>query len=113
MLRKPPADHRDEPGYREWHEPVIGPCAVCGVRGTLVRHHVVREQDVRKAEGDPWELRNSILIGAGYSCRCHRRHHDHFRRISLSLVPAEAIAFARELLGAGAAEDYLARHYQP
>lgn len=111
MRERPPADHRAEPGYRQWHAPVYGPCAVCGLRGRLVRHHVITEQLVRREGGAPWELANCILLGYGDRCGCHRLHHRALAKLPLSLVPAAAIAFAVELLGAGPAEAYLHRYY--
>ncbi len=114
LRTRPPADRRDEPGWRLWHAPVWGECAVCGKRDRLVRHHVVTEQKVRREGGGPWDLRNSIGIGIGYVCVCHRDHHNHpIRRIALSKVSVEAIEFAVELLGEPQATDYLRRTYAP
>lgn len=111
LRSKGPTDHRGEPGYDAFKTWVYGECAGCGERMLCLRHHVVTEQRVRAEGGDPWDLRNSVLIGAGYDCACHRSHHHVTRRLPLSKVPPEAREFARELLGEAAADDYLADHY--
>lgn len=112
-LRSRPALKRyDEPGYRAWKAPVTGCCEACGARGLLLRHHVVTEAHVRAAAGNPWDLRNAMALGY-YACACHRQHHHAVRRLSLSVVPAAAIAFASELLGDQAAGEYLRRYYAP
>ena len=115
MRRVPPkptprVDHRGEPGWRDWHQPIWGNCAVCSQPGRLERHHVVLEQHVRAAGGDPWDTRNALELGR--YCRCHRDHHQAARRISLKHVPDQAVAFASELLGEGAGA-YLSRYYSP
>jgi len=112
LLPKPAPNRYDEPGAREFKTTRTGNCPVCGQRGTLLRHHVISERDVRIAKGNPWSLANSMWIGVYCRERCHRRHHSHFRKIPLALVPAEAVEFAVELLGAEQAADYLARHYR-
>jgi len=98
-----------EPGYEEWHRTRYGRCAVCGRRGTILRHHLVYEQHVRRAGGDPWDLRNALDVGA--LCACHQRHHTAARRIPLRLIPAKAHTFATELLGPARAELYWSRYY--
>jgi len=106
---RPPADHRSEPGYREWTKPTYGHCAVCGEEGPLERHHVIKRQHLR-AEGLPvWDLRNSMLLGR--YCRCHSRHTNAAVLIPLAAVPVEAQLYAVELLGEARAADYLARFY--
>jgi hypothetical protein len=111
LRARPPADRRSEPGYVAWHAPVYGECAVCGKRDRLVRHHVVLQQHVRALGADPWDLRNSILIGSGFACSCHRSHHVACRRLPLDKVPDAAIVFAVLLLGEERAQDYLGRYY--
>lgn len=111
LLPKPAPDRSGEPGYRQWKAPVTGPCQVCGTVGRLVRHHVILEQHVRALGGDPYDLRNSLLIGAGYVCRCHREHHGACRRIPRCRLSAAAVEFAVELLGPEGGEDYLERYY--
>lgn len=111
----PPADHRDEPGYWEWHAPVFGTCTSCGHPGRLERHHVVSEQRIRAEKGEDagawcWRLSNSILLGV--HCRCHSRQTTAAERLPASLIPPAAVAFAEELLGEDAAELYLVRYYR-
>ena len=106
----PPVDRTGEPGYRAWHAPVYGRCAVCGAGPMrLERHHVIAEQHVRAAHGDPWDLRDSWLLGA--HCRCHSRHTTAAQRLPASGIPAPAIEFAIELLGAEPADLYFDRYY--
>lgn len=109
---QPPAERRSDPGWREWHEPTYGRCEACGAAGLLIRHHVVLEQHVRSHGGDPWDLANSLLLGA-YACRCHSEHHAATRRLSLALLPDAALAFAVDLLGEQPAAIYLRRYYAP
>lgn len=105
---RPPVDHSGEPGYRAWHAPIFGCCAVCSQPGRLVRHHVVTERHVREAGGDPFDMRNSLALGM--HCRCHRDHHGAARRLPLAKLPGDAVDFCTELYGEGAG-DYLARYY--
>ena len=100
---------RAEPGYDVWHRTRYGRCAICGKRGTILRHHVVLEQHVRVEGGNPWDLRNSLDIGS--RCDCHLNHHFASHRIPFRVVPAAARAFADELLGPGRAELYFQRYY--
>ena len=97
-----------EPGRQEWKEPVAGFCECgCGRHSNhLQRHHVVLEQVVRRAGGDPWDQRNSMLLHEV----CHRRQHDAFERIPRGRIPESAFEFAGEILGL-AAERYFDRHY--
>lgn len=104
-----PADRTGEPGYREWHTPSFGRCGVCGKPGLLIRHHVVLEQHVRAAGGDPWDLRNALRLGA--HCPCHRAHHGSSRRIPAARIPPAAIEFALALFGAELADAYFDRYY--
>ena len=106
----PPADRRAEPGYREWHQPMYGLCSCCGERGSLERHHVVREQDVRREHGQPWDLRNSVMLGRW--CPCHRDHHTGAHRLPASLLTVPNLEFMVELLGEHGAADYVVRHYR-
>lgn len=108
--RKPPA-RPDSDGQR-WYVAMRGAraCVACGGRGDargLVLHHVVYRQHVRAKGGDEWDPRNALpLCGP-----CHSAHHARRRVLPIALLPAGALAFARELLGA-AVENYLVRYYE-
>lgn len=106
----PPPNRSDEPGYRVWHSPAFGRCAVCDQPGRLVRHHVVLEQHLRAMGAPAYDLRNALDLGM--HCRCHSQHHNGARRIPVSKVPDDAIAYASELLGDGVGA-YLSRYYSP
>lgn len=100
-----------EPGRAEWKTPPPnGKCAGCGRRGARIRHHTIREQDVRRLGGDPWDLANAMLLGRW--CRCHADHHapNGRKRLSRRLIPVAARAFGRRLMGDDL-ETYLDRHY--
>jgi cytochrome c553 len=42
---------------------------------------------------------------------CHHRHFNASARVPRASLPADALAFANDLLGAERAELYLQRHY--
>ena len=94
----------------KWKTVRRGPCAVCGRRQLIIRHHVVLEQHIRAAGGDPWDLRNSMDIGE--FCRCHANHHSAVERIAFAKIPDEAVAFAIDLYGEAKADWYLERYYK-
>jgi hypothetical protein len=103
----------NEPGRAEWKAPPpSGKCEGCGKRGKRIRHHVVREQDVRRYGGDPWDQANQMLLGRHYVCRCHEDHHapNGRKRLSRRRIPAAALDFASRLLGENV-DAYLDRHY--
>lgn len=83
-------------------------CARCGKRGYVSGHHVVEKRHVKARGGDIWDLRNQLSVCPD----CHLNHHQggEDRRIPLSALRPENVAFATELLG-DAAGDYLARYY--
>jgi 5-methylcytosine-specific restriction endonuclease McrA len=89
-----------------------GCCQVCGSRTALVAHHVVTRNHVEREGGDAWDTRNAIPLCSGPS-GCHAAHHNRTRPIPLSVVPAETLEFANELLGAGPAGAYFERYYLP
>lgn len=72
----------------------------------IALHHVVYRQHVRREGGDEWDPRNALPLCDS----CHSRHHRRSRVIALSVLPASALEFASELLGAYAF-DYLRRYY--
>lgn len=98
----------DEAEKIRWRSQAGTACVVCGGDDRLQLHHVVYEQHVRRAGGNPWDPRDSLTT----CTHCHTGHHHGVRsRISLALLRDENYAFAAELLGP-AAFDYLRRHYQ-
>jgi len=113
MRIKPPLDHRAEEGYAQWKASTFGECAACGQRDRLVRHHVVTESRVRAAGGNPYDLANSLSLGAGFRCSCHRDHHSACARLPISCLSDDALAFAVDLLGEHQAAEYLRRYYSP
>ncbi len=84
------------------------PCACgCG-REALVLHHVCYQQHLRREGGDPGDARNMIPVHP----RCHELHHSRARVFPVSMLPDSAFEYARELLGAGRAFDYIERYYR-
>jgi hypothetical protein len=91
-----------------------GICRVCGAVGQVRRHHIVLEQHVRLLDGDEWDTRNGLWVGAfDYVCLCHRRHHNAVERIPFGLLPHPAVEFAIELFGRDRALAYFDRYYAP
>jgi hypothetical protein len=117
-LRQSPAARRrararlNEPGRADWKEPHSGKCLGCGRHGKLLRHHVVREQDVRREGGDPWDQDNAMDLGR--YCACHGNHHapNGRHKLPLAKVPSSAVVFAVRLMGEDRADTYLQRHYK-
>lgn len=71
------------------------------------------EQKIRRAGGDPYDLRWAIELGR--YCDCHELHHSYGvndRRLEFRVVPGVAVRLAIELLGPGAAADYFRRRYR-
>jgi hypothetical protein len=103
---------RDRAGEKRWRAALddvcVGACATPrgGVRG-LYLHHIVYRQKVVREGGDVWDGRNALTICGS----CHGKHHTRSRVLPLSVLPSSAFAFAVELLGAGAAYNYLRRRY--
>lgn len=97
-----------EPGELEWKDRPSGRCENCGQYVyRLERHHVVELKHC-KAEGLPrYSLENGMLLCA----RCHSRHTTATERISRRKLPAAALAFGEERLGADRFGLYLARYY--
>lgn len=69
-----------------------------------LKHHATREQSFRRLETD---RRNMVRVAFD----CHGAHHMGARRLRLSVLPDPVFEFAGELLGAGAAYEYLRRRY--
>jgi hypothetical protein len=102
---------------------------ICGCerRGPL-RHHCVYEQELdriwRGAEAAErrggraplaWPTKTALwrdsrnLVPVAHSC--HGAHHNRSRPLSAWRLPDGVFEFARELLGAGAAYEYISRRY--
>jgi hypothetical protein len=98
---------------REWYDfPRIGPCEVCGKRGRRQAHHVVREQDVKRAApARRWDLMNRMLVGAFCCHYAHTQFGVNDTRIPYAKVSESAKKFADEVLGEGAAINFWRRYY--
>ena len=97
----------DDAALKRWAAAKRDACERCGARDRLQQHHVVYEQHIRRAGGDPWDPRDSMTLCVS----CHTSHHKALRlTLPLALVPDAAIAFAGDLMGP-AAYDYLRRRY--
>lgn len=82
-------------------------CRKCGGGGNMHVHHVVYEQHVRRAGGDPWAVDNGLTL----CFSCHMAHHHSMDgRLPSSIFRPENVAFMKTLLGDGAT-DYVARYY--
>jgi hypothetical protein len=87
----------------------------CGKRHGLQLHHVVTQQKIRReARGEPGrdlilcaDRRNLVPVGRA----CHAKHHSRQEPYELRRLPDSVFEFARELLGAGPAYEYLRRSY--
>jgi hypothetical protein len=75
--------------------------------GKLEQHHVVYEQHVTNAGGNPGDPRDGITL----CTPCHTRHHRRVAPLELSALSDDHYAFAVELFGAPAAYEYLRRYY--
>lgn len=91
-------------GSRAW--PFGTRCVGCSLRA-VQRHHAVYEQEVRREGGSVKDDRNLVPVCK----RCHERHHQRVVPLESYRLPDAVFEFARELLGAGAAYEYLRRRY--
>ncbi len=89
-------------------------CICCGQLAVHL-HHVTRRSDIKRAARENgWDYhalaedhRNLVPMAQ----LCHMNHHAHSAPLRLAVLPPCAFAFCREVLGAGPAANYLARHY--
>lgn len=98
------------PGAEEterWRAGASSVCAICEASAEIHLHHVVYRQEIRKAKGDQCDPRNRLSLCPS----CHTAHHQRSVVIPLALLPSSAYEFAVELLGPGAAYEYLRRRY--
>lgn len=99
----------------------IGPrCTAKAVQ----RHHVIEQAELkrvwrsakRREEKLTWPTLRALLDDernlAGVCVRTHERHTSRFDELPLWCLPDSAFEFARELLGPGAAFEYLRRAYR-
>ena len=90
------------------------PCAVCGREWRWPEvHHVVSQQHIRSRgrEDVLWSPDNGLsLCPRGLGCDAHERHTNASQRIPREVLSEHNVIFAREVLGAYAA-DYLDRYY--
>jgi hypothetical protein len=89
-----------------WWTSYAEPCAACGFFGVPAcqAHHVIYRQHLPVDKA--WDPRNAMPV-----CDpCHERHHNASKRIPLSALSEENLAFAEEVLGE-AASYYLERRY--
>lgn len=114
MRRTPTKSHRTRkkartPEQRErWYGPPATACARCGQEHSLDPHHVVYAQHVEDYGGDIHDGTNQLAL-----CRdCHAWTHRE-KRLPTLLIRDVTITFARDLLGPGAAYEYLRRYYDP
>jgi hypothetical protein len=81
-------------------------CVGCGSCAEEL-HHVVYQQELRRAGADCGDFRGMVPV-----CReCHARHHSGLRPLQLGALPSVCFSFAKEALGAGPAYEYLRRRY--
>ncbi len=79
----------------------------CAEKGRVHQHHVVYRQEVRREGGDELDQRNALTL----CTRHHDRHHNRQEPIPLRVLRDENFAFAKDLLGAARAHEYLRRRY--
>lgn len=94
-------------GWRAFHDAARDQrvCALTGQAGAFHAHHAVRASDVRRAGGDPWDIRNALRL----SIRVHFNHHGIYK-LPIGVLTDENIEFAYEVMGP-AAYDWLSRYY--
>lgn len=86
-------------------------CASCGASDRFQAHHVIYRQHLRARGLSEWDPRNALRVCHEVCpARCHARHHNATARINLTALTDDNVAYAFEVLGAGA-YDYLRRYY--
>lgn len=94
----------------DWYDAIASSCQICGSRQNLVQHHVIFNQELRRAGGDPYDPRNALTLCHGIGDGCHPKFHQRTAPIPLTALSDENLAFAFELMGVRAV-NYLTRHY--
>lgn len=70
-------------------------------------HHAIYQQEVRRRGGDLGDPRNFVPL-----CEpCHAAHHAQMEPLPSRVLPDEVFVFALELMGCGAAYEYIRRRY--
>jgi hypothetical protein len=69
-----------------------------------IREHAPADRPLSVWMKDP---RNLVWVGVD----CHASHHAASKRFQLTYLPDSVFEFARDLMGAGPASVWLARHY--
>lgn len=91
---------------RAWAADMPKACEVCGERGRLERHHVLRRQWVKRHHGAVYDPRNRLAV-------CPDCHPDGPRsagkKLTVEHLRDETIAFAVETAGPGPAYNELQR----
>lgn len=101
---------------------------ICGCGARRVQfHHAVYQQQLRKVVreehrkagglGPPDVIREMTLVNDSRNLvpvgpKCHAAHHGRSRVLALRMLPDSVFEFAAEVLGAGAAYEYLRRRYE-
>jgi hypothetical protein len=92
-----------------------GGCAGCGrIRVPWEAHHVLFRQECRRAGAPEWSPDNALRTCVDRDA-CHHAQHSgapDARRIAVSKLRDENLAFILRHLGAGAGDNYLTRHYE-
>lgn len=105
-LRARPKPRELNPARDAWMATPMRHCAACGETRNLERHHVIYEQHVVAAKGDPWDIANQLVLCRGCHSEAHSKHN-----LPLAVLPSSAFDFGVQLLGEGATFEYLRRRY--
>lgn len=102
---------RDRVDERRWFDGAPRTCEnpeCLGRDGRTEGHHCFYKQMLRREGGDIWDPRNRFVL-----CRdCHKEHHGRRMPIALTSLPDSVYEFGVELLGPGAAYEYLRKRYR-
>ena len=100
-----------DPAKAEWKRPRYGRCQNCGLIDDmpLHGHHVLARQKLAQLGLPEFDARNRMDLCA----RCHLNHEFGMenRKIKIERVPAVALRYVLEVLGAGGSAAYLERIY--
>lgn len=81
-------------------------CVACTGRA-VQRHHVIYRQELKWRGGSMKDKRNLVPVCK----RCHEKHHQAVERLPMRRLPDEFFEFARDLMGAGPAYEWVRRFY--